>query len=68
MSGILDRPRSAVVDAAIVVGGVLSLLALGAAILLFTPRCTPGGSGFTIGNTMLLAGCPDDRSDIAAHR
>ena len=60
MQSMLDRPRSAIVDAAIIVGVLFSLFALGAAILVFMPRCTPTAPGFAIGK-MLLAGCPNNR-------
>jgi hypothetical protein len=62
MQGISDRPRSAVVDAAIILGALFSLFALGAVILVFMPRCTPTAPGFAIGK-MLLAGCPKGPPD-----
>jgi hypothetical protein len=63
MQSLSDRTRSVLVEATIVVGALLSLVALGAAILVFMPRCTPTASGFAIGK-MLLAGCPNDPGTI----
>jgi hypothetical protein len=62
MQSLSDRVHSTVVDAAIIAGALLSLVALSAAILVLMPRCTPTAPGFAIGKAMLLAGCPNDRS------
>jgi hypothetical protein len=60
MQSLSDRTRSVLVEATVVVGALLSLAALAAAILVLMPRCTPTAPGFAIGE-MLLAGCPNDR-------
>ncbi len=61
MQSLSDRTRSVLVEATLIVGALLSLVALGAAILVFMPRCTPTSPGFAIGKVMMLAGCPNDR-------